>query len=51
MNPSIARDAMGVCGLGCIVAGTWLLAGGAVALLVLGAVLFIAGVGAEMRSS
>jgi hypothetical protein len=50
MNPSIARDVLVLAGLASAVAGTWLIAGLGAALIVLGVVLFGAGVAAEMRS-
>lgn len=49
MTVSYARDALVLAGLGALVAGTWIIAGLGVALVVLGAVLTAAGVAAEMR--
>lgn len=49
MTISYARDAMVLAGLAATVAGTWLIAGLGVALLVLGVILLAAGVAAEMR--
>lgn len=49
MTVSIARDLMVIIGLGAAVAGTWLIAGLGVALVVLGVVLAGAGAAAEMR--
>lgn len=50
MSVSIARDLMVLTGLAAAVAGTWLTAGLGVALIVLGVVLAVAGVAAEMRA-
>lgn len=50
MTASIARDVLVFAGLASAVAGTWLLAGLGAALILLGVVLFAAGVAAEMRS-
>jgi type IV secretory pathway TrbD component len=50
MSVSIARDLMVLIGLGAAVAGTWLIAGLGVALIVLGVVLAVAGATAEMRA-
>jgi hypothetical protein len=49
MSVSIARDLMVLAGLAAAVAGTWLTAGLGIALIVLGVVLAVAGVAAEMR--
>jgi len=49
MNISTVRDLLVLGGLGAIVAGTWLLAGLAVALIVLGVMLAVAGAAAEIR--
>lgn len=49
MTISYARDVMVLAGLAAIVAGTWLLAGLGVCLIVLGGVLLAAGVAAEVR--
>lgn len=49
MTISYARDALVVAGLGALVAGTWLIAGLGLALVVLGVVLTGAGVAAELR--
>ena len=51
MNVSAVRDAMVLAGIGAVVAGTWLIAGLGVALIVLGSVLAVAGAAAEVRGS
>lgn len=49
MSISYARDVLALAGLGAVVAGTWIVAGLGVALLVLGAVLLAAGSAAAIR--
>ena len=49
MTISYARDAMVLAGLAAVIAGTWIIAGLGVALVVLGGVLLVAGVASEVR--
>lgn len=49
MTIAYARDVIVLAGLAAVVAGTWVLAGLGVSLIVLGGVLLAAGLSAELR--